>query len=49
MPRRHQPVDEYGPGNEDYEYDAWRQLQVDEEGHAETILREQQQIEENLQ
>jgi hypothetical protein len=27
----------YGPGNEDYEYDKWRQEQVDDEVEAERL------------
>lgn len=29
MTRRYEQVDEYAPGNEDYEYDNWRQRLLD--------------------
>jgi hypothetical protein len=31
------PVKPYGPGQEDYEYDKWRQEQVDDEVEAERL------------
>lgn len=34
MSRRYEQVDEYAPGNEDYEYDAWRQRRDDDEDEA---------------
>jgi hypothetical protein len=43
--RRYEPVEEYAPGNEDYEYDEWRQRRDDEreldeiEAHAEDARR----------
>ena len=32
--RRRGENPDYGPGNADYEYDAWRQRQVDDEAEA---------------
>ena len=47
MRRRYEQVDEYAPGNEDYEYDSWRQSLLDARAEGRAAGRKAQSAEMN--